>query len=1171
MRCLLVEDTLAYAARGRDFYYSEEEESEDEEDPDDDDGEDDESWEDESGLRDAAACLLVGAGSAYDPRECQGVAHFLEHLLFMGSEKYPGENDFEEFVAKHGGSENAWTEWESTTFSLEIPQDALWPALDRLAQFFISPLMMQSAVDRELLAIESEFQLSKNSDSSRWQQLLCSTIRREHPMATFSWGNLRSLKEIPAECGVDPMKEIWKFYNRYYYAANMRLVLMGAYSLDVMEEKVVEMFSAVRALPPETDGPFQLPVDPANYASWDLTYRSPIESAGNPFPDEMPKIFRIIPVKEGHNLTITWSMPPLLAHWSSKPADYISHLLGHEAAGSILSYLRSKSWATSCVVSGGDHDGLENASCHSLMTASFVLSEEGLKAWRSVVESVYQYIGMLRLQSRKGWPEYIFEELRVMEDLSYRYGDEPSPDDLVESLVENMAPHLNLPPERVLDGHALLFEFDPSLVQNILDRHLLPSNGRIDLSSSLFGRPTDYPDGTERRGTNTLVGDLQVINEPEVFDSTACGLPQAEPMFGALFWCTEMPKDWLLKLERLAEPRVPSVPLALPLHNPFIPINLSLKQLPDEDSHHPLLNCALKLCIAVGRTKQWFPATVIQYNRKTRSVLMSYEDENEQWHLVDDDFADSPHETIKLNFEGTFDNKSIKFRVVETGGKHAVRRFGDESDYDVDDGTKFPPIPPAYPPHRLPTEICNSNKLKMWWLQDRHYHRPIAELRLQIICRDANKSPLHRTCAELVRALCVDALVETSYLAEVCHLSYHLEATDVGFTVFFDGFDDKLLDLFESVMSILLSFARVSTALPDSISKDRYEACIEVMRRNYKNAGLMASKLCSSIRLRALRKNIWSAAKKLIALDSLSMSLFSKTAASLFESYAVEALYHGNASRLDADRGKKLILDLIESAGGPGLSRKKYPSQTIVRIPNDSAPFRITTPSKDLSEPNTCVDVYFQVAKDNIRDRVLVDLLVHMMEEPLFDQLRTKDQFGYDVSCDIRWTYGIIGLMFHVVTNVKSSDHVVERIDRFLSEYRATILAPMSDSDYLELLVGLAKHKLDMFNSLSEETSAYWSEIRDGRFEWQSWRNEAIFLRSVTKNDVIEAFDTWLLPGQKRKILIVDVIGTGELNSSTGRPQVKADGLEEFIDERISEFHGRCKQQTWGRVNSKLF
>lgn len=93
----------------------------------------------------------------------------------MGSEKYPQvrileivivtelnvslfspqENDFDAFIKKRGGSDNASTECEQTTFYFEIQEKHLLSALDRFAQFFISPLMKRDAISREREAIES--------------------------------------------------------------------------------------------------------------------------------------------------------------------------------------------------------------------------------------------------------------------------------------------------------------------------------------------------------------------------------------------------------------------------------------------------------------------------------------------------------------------------------------------------------------------------------------------------------------------------------------------------------------------------------------------------------------------------------------------------------------------------------------------------------------------------------------------------------------------------------------------------------------------------------------------------------------------------------------------------------------------------------------------------------
>ena len=195
-----------------------------EEEEDEDDSEGDSSSGGDHGLRNAAAAMVVGVGSMSDPPECQGLAHFLEHLLFMGSEKYPEENAYDSFMNKHGGSDNAYTELEYTVYHFEIPQEYLAKGLDMFAQFFTAPLMLESSVDRELNAIESEFQLVKNSDGSRLQHLMshtCGYSPTRHPFAKFSWGNKQSLQESPRRKNVDPMVELRKFYDQVSHESCM--------------------------------------------------------------------------------------------------------------------------------------------------------------------------------------------------------------------------------------------------------------------------------------------------------------------------------------------------------------------------------------------------------------------------------------------------------------------------------------------------------------------------------------------------------------------------------------------------------------------------------------------------------------------------------------------------------------------------------------------------------------------------------------------------------------------------------------------------------------------------------------------------------------------------------------------------------------------------------------
>ena len=146
-------------------------------------------------------------------------------------------------------------------------------------------------------------QLNKNSDGCRHSELLCYTGSsvESHPFGTFSWGDLRSLKDSPSRNGVDALKELRQFYDQYYYAANQHLVVVGAFTLDELQTQVVKCFSEIPARP---RAPQRLQILHENPNSWEATYTSPIQKFGYPFPKtSMERIYRIIPVKERESIS----------------------------------------------------------------------------------------------------------------------------------------------------------------------------------------------------------------------------------------------------------------------------------------------------------------------------------------------------------------------------------------------------------------------------------------------------------------------------------------------------------------------------------------------------------------------------------------------------------------------------------------------------------------------------------------------------------------------------------------------------------------------------------------------------------------------------------------------------------------------------------------------------
>jgi hypothetical protein len=126
-------------------------------------------------------------------------------------------------------------------------------------------------------------------------------------------------------------------------------------------------------------------------------------------------------------------------------------------------------------------------------------------------------------------------------------------------------------------------------------------------------------------------------------------------------------------------------------------------------------------------------------------------------------------------------------------------------------------------------------------------------------CAEANKTPLHGACADLLVHLVSDALTETAYLASVCELGSSLAADDGGFAIRVHGFDDKLLDLFSVMFEVLMEFrGREDGSLPKAIKDGRFDLCLETYRRQCINVGMKSSKLATGVRIRCLRPNSWS-------------------------------------------------------------------------------------------------------------------------------------------------------------------------------------------------------------------------------------------------------------------------------------------------------------------------
>lgn len=401
----------------------------------------------------AAAALDVHVGSSSNPADRGGLAHFLEHMLFLGTDKYPDSGEYARYISEHGGNRNAFTAFDHTNYFFDVNSDHLPEALDRFAQFFISPRFDAEYVEREVNAVDAEYQMNLNTDARRNADVWREISNPEHPFSILAVGNHDTL----TDAADGPVREdLLDFYRRYYSANLMSLVVLGSQGLDDLEALVTETFSAV----PNHDVEIE-----------DIT--APLMAEG-----QLPMMVYIQPQASARSLTVSFSLPDYRDRYRAKPLMYLGNLIAHEGEGSLLSLLKEEGWAEALV--GGMGFAYRGG---GTFYVDISLTEAGLEQRDEVLRKLFEYIQMLRSE---GPQKALYREQARLAELAFRFKEESEPMRYVSGLANRMQ---LLAPGDVLVGDYLMTDYDPALVREIVDEYLKPSNALITVVAA--GLPTD--------------------------------------------------------------------------------------------------------------------------------------------------------------------------------------------------------------------------------------------------------------------------------------------------------------------------------------------------------------------------------------------------------------------------------------------------------------------------------------------------------------------------------------------------------------------------------------------------------------------------------------------------------------------------------------------------------
>ena len=394
----------------------------------------------------AAASLDVNVGSGSDPSGWNGLAHFLEHMLFLGTEKYPNAGEYQEFIQSRGGSHNAYTAYANTNYFFYVSHGSLVPALDRFSRFFIDPTFEEKYVERERSVVHSEYQARLKDEGRRIWAAQKRILNPGHPASRFSVGSVDTLRD---RHGISARDKLIEFYEQWYSASIMALTVVGRESLDELETIVRDRFAQI----PNRD------VDPPLY----------IQSYLN--RDLNSPLLKVVPVKELNSVTFIFPVPSTHTEYRSKPLSYIGHLLGHESSGSLLAGLKERGWADSLSAGSGFMDRHQGT-----VQISIGLTQPGLDHIEEIGAMLFFQIDQI---AQKGIERWRFEEEQQLGNIAFMFAEELNAASLARSVSARLHDY---PMSDILRGPYIMDEFDPERIDELLS-YLTPENVYLQLVS----------------------------------------------------------------------------------------------------------------------------------------------------------------------------------------------------------------------------------------------------------------------------------------------------------------------------------------------------------------------------------------------------------------------------------------------------------------------------------------------------------------------------------------------------------------------------------------------------------------------------------------------------------------------------------------------------------------
>lgn len=799
--------------------------------------------------------------------------------------------------------------------------------------------------------------------------------------------------------------------------------------------------------------------------------------------DGLARLLEVVPVKDVKDLDLYFPMPAVEHLYRSKPGRYLAHLIGHESEGSILEALKKHNLA----------NGLSASTSHSYLDFSFFrihieLTDDGLKRVNDVVACVFAYIGVLHREQVKQW---IYKELQGISDLKFRFQEKSEPSRYVTMLANNMQIY---PPEHIITGSKLIFDLDESAVAPLLAT-LTPDQALVFV---------------KHQGLKGFTTEVETHYKTEYniksFSAEQMQLWKNSMDGGHPLWTSEL--------------------VHLPKPNPFVPTDFTLRCTKVKPSSAAAEE-------GTGNAEEDIDAPL----REPPSMIQKKTTVPSDTIMAEDSLSMKTDAIPNLMSTKSAWADSSPFKAAGGDGltwRDCYGRSSEGDDEDEEERAASDRVD-ATEDEEDALPALHGTALLTWFKMDRFWKVPKLNVVVSLESPLVSVSPVSVVLADLLSSCLKDVLNGYSYYADCAGLHYDVKLAKGGLELVFNGWADKLPVLVEKTLDEL---KKMGTAGP--CQEDIFSRIKEKLRRGYQNYVFSQPYYhCILGTLYCLEDPRWTSAERYFAIKNISSDDVFRFTAQFLRNLKVEVMVHGNASNKETRALTKLIRNKLQSDSLPlsqtpvkrTVQLQKGTEYTYRQYARDLHPAEVNSATENLywigEVEGASEEGVVNIASAKLRNEALLHLVSHLLHEPAFDQLRTKEQLGYIVHTAAKKVSNQLALHIIVQSGHRGPEYLDDRIEEFLFAYYHDKLKTMSDEELTTNIQAVIENFLERPKNLDEESGSLWDEIVAGTYLFPRKQLLADILRTVDLPVVLAFFETHLFDTSTRRKFSSQFVGTG--------------------------------------------